>query len=50
MDERKGYTLWDPKLPTVNAGSTGNGMEARRCAEPLPADLTDAGAQQNLSL
>jgi hypothetical protein len=31
--------------PAVNAGPTGNGMEARRRGAPLPRDLPDAAAK-----
>ena len=34
--------------PAVNAGPTGNGMEARRRGAPLPRDLPDADARQQV--
>ena len=36
----------DGRGPAINAGPTGNGMEARRRGAPLPKDLADADAKQ----
>ena len=48
MEKRPGLEIRDPELPAVNAGRTGNGMEARRSDSPLPRDLPDADAARQL--
>ncbi len=50
MEHKPSHELRDPKLPRINAGTTGNGMESRRCSVPLPQSLDDALIQQNLSI
>ena len=46
--EKQGLEIRDPKLPAVNAGNPGNGMERRRSDSPLPRDLPDADAKRQL--
>lgn len=46
MEKRPGLEIRDPKLPAINAGRPGNGMETRRSDSPLPQDLPDADAKQ----
>ena len=48
MEKKQGPEIRDPKLPTINAGQSGNGMEARRSDSPLPQDLPDADARQQV--
>ena len=38
----------EQRSPAINAGPTGNGMEARRRGAPLPRDLPDADAQRQV--
>ena len=46
MEKKQGPEIRDPKLPAINAGQSGNGMEARHSDSPLPQDLPDADAKQ----
>ena len=48
MEKKQGPEIRDPKLPAINAGQSGNGMEARRSDSPLPQDLPDADRKQQL--
>ena len=48
MEKRPGLETRDPKLPAINAGRPGNGMETRRSDSPLPQDLPDADRKQQL--
>ena len=48
MEKRPRLEIRDPKLPAINAGRPGNGMETRRSDSPLPQDLPDADRKQQL--
>ena len=50
MEDKETWEIRDPKLPQINAGTPGNGMENRRMGAPLPRDLANAAQQQNLSM